>query len=68
MLATDGAIKTARHPGLDDWEAIAGSGQAALSAFLQRCQDWEENDDPDGRQLPRAKRHDDKAIATVRPA
>jgi hypothetical protein len=68
VLATDGAIETARHRGLDDWEAIADSGQAALSAFLQRCQAWEENDDPDGRQLPRAKRHDDKAIATVRPA
>ncbi len=68
VLATDGAIETARHLGLDDWEAIAGSGQAALTAFLQRCQDWEEHDDPDGRQLPRAKRHDDKAIATIRPA
>jgi hypothetical protein len=46
----------------------ADSGQAALAAFLQRCHDWGENDDPDGRQFPRAKRHDDKAIATVRPA
>jgi hypothetical protein len=68
VLATDGAIDTARHLGLGDWDAIAGSGQAVLSAFLQRCHDWEENDDPDGRQLPRAKQHDDKAIATVRPA
>ena len=68
VLATDGAIETARHLSLDDWEAIADSGQTALSAFLQHCHDWEENDDPDGRQLPRAKRHDDKAIATVRPA
>jgi hypothetical protein len=68
VLATDGAIETARYLGLDDWEAIADSDQAALSAFLQRCQDWEENDDPNGRQLPRAKRHDDKAIATVHPA
>jgi hypothetical protein len=25
----------------------------------------EENADPDGRQFPRAKRHDDKAIATI---
>jgi hypothetical protein len=68
MVATDGAIETARHLGLDDWAAIAHYDQAALAAFLQRCHDWEENDDPDGRQLPRAKRHDDKAIAIVRPA
>ena len=65
VLATDGAIETARHLGLDDWDAIARSDQAGLSALLQRCHDWEENTDPDGRQFPRAKRHDDKAIATV---
>lgn len=68
VLATDGAIDTARYLGLDDWEVIANFDQAALSAFLQRCHDWEGSDDPDGRQLPRAKRHDDKAVATVRPA
>jgi hypothetical protein len=68
VLATDGAIDTARHLGLDDWQAIADSDQAALSALLQRCHHWEENDDPNGWQLPRAKRHDDKAIATVRLA
>jgi hypothetical protein len=67
VLATDGAIETARYLGLDDGEAIADSGQAELAALLQRCQDWEENDDPDGRQLPRAKRHDDKAIAAICP-
>lgn len=66
VLATDGAADTARHLGLDDWDAIARSDQAGLSALLHHCHDWEEDADPDGRQLPRAKRHDDKAIAAVR--
>jgi hypothetical protein len=68
VLATDGAIETARHLGIDDWEGIARSDQAGLSTLLQRCHEWEEKADPDGRQLPRAKRHDDKAIATIRLA
>ncbi len=57
--------ETARHLGLDDWDAIARSDQARLSALLQRCHEWEESADPDGRHFPRAKRHDDKAIATI---
>lgn len=66
VLATDGAVDTARHLGLDDWDAIARSGHAGLSALLRRCHDWEEHADPDGRQMPRAKQHDDKAIAAIR--
>jgi hypothetical protein len=66
VLATDGAIDTARHLGLDDWEAITRSDQVGLSTLLQCCHEWEANTDPSGHQLPRAKRHDDKAIATVR--
>ncbi len=65
VLATDGAAETARHLRLDDWNAIARSDQARLSALLQHCHEWEESADPDGRQFPRAKRHDDKAIATI---
>jgi hypothetical protein len=65
VLATDGAAETARHLGLDDWNAIARSDQARLSALLQHCDEWQESADPDGRQFPRAKRHDDKAIATI---
>jgi hypothetical protein len=65
VLATDGAAEIARHLGLDDWDTIARSDQARLSALLQRCHEWEESADPDGRQFPRAKRHDDKAIATI---
>lgn len=65
MLATDGAANTARHLGLDDWPALAHSGPAALARLLRACQDWEQHADPDGRQFPRSKRHDDKAIATL---
>jgi hypothetical protein len=65
VLATDGAVDTARHLSLDDWEAIARCDEARLSGLLQHCREWEENTDPDGRQYPRAKRHDDKAIATI---
>jgi hypothetical protein len=66
VLATDGAADTTRHLSLDDWDAIASYDQARLSALLQRCQEWEQSADPDGRQFPRAKRHDDKAMATIR--
>jgi len=66
ILATDGAIDTARRLGLEDWEAIACSDQATLSGLLRQCHEWEEDADPDGRQYPRAKRHDDKAIAIIR--
>jgi hypothetical protein len=65
VLATDGAVNTARHLGLDDWPALAMSGPAGLTRFLQRCQDWESRADPGGRLFPRAKRHDDKTVASV---
>jgi hypothetical protein len=65
VLATDGTVNTARHLGLDYWPALARSGPAALARLLRACQDWEQQADPDGRQLPRSKRHDDKAIASL---
>jgi len=65
VLATDGAVNTGRHLGLDDWPALARSGPAALSRLLRHCQDWEQHSDPGGRQFPRSKRHDDKAIASL---
>jgi hypothetical protein len=65
ILATDGAAGTIRRLGLDDWDAIARTDQAGLSAILEHCREWEENTDPDGSQFPRAKRHDDKAIAAI---
>lgn len=66
VLATDGAADTIRRLGLDDWDAIARTNQAGLSALLEHCREWEANADPDGSQYPRAKRHDDKAIAVIR--
>ncbi len=65
VLATDGAVSTARHLDLDDWPALAHAGPAALDRLLRACQDWEQHADPDGRQFPRSKRHDDKAVATL---
>jgi hypothetical protein len=65
VLATDGVVNTARHLGLDGWPALARSGPAALARLLRACQDWEQHADPDGRQFPRSKRHDDKAIASL---
>ena len=65
VLATDGAVNTARHLGLDDWPALARSGPADLARLLRACQDWEARADPDGQRFPRSKRHDDKAIASL---
>ena len=55
-LATDGTADTARQLGLDDWDTLARSDQARLSALLQHCHGWEESGDPDGRRFPRAER------------
>nr|WP_019808792.1 hypothetical protein [Saccharomonospora halophila] len=66
VLATDGAYNTIEATGLDDWPSIAASTREDLAELLERCRTWERDRDPDGQQLPRAKRHDDKAIAAVR--
>ncbi|WP_404385012.1 hypothetical protein LL946_04005 [Knoellia locipacati] len=67
VLATDGAYKPMEHLGLDDWTALAVGSPEQLSAVLATCEDWEERQDPTGIGLVRAKRHDDKALATMRP-
>ncbi|MCA1186479.1 hypothetical protein LCD36_08480 [Saccharopolyspora sp. 6T] len=66
VLATDGAFNTMTHTGTDEWTRVAGMDSADLFAELERCQAWEAHVDPDGTDFPRAKRHDDKAIAAVR--
>ncbi|MDO8149161.1 hypothetical protein Q6350_12045 [Isoptericola sp. b515] len=66
VLATDGAYRPMRHLGLDDWAAIAARDGVGLGGLLKDLDRWEKQDDPDGLALPRAKRHDDKAIATLR--
>lgn len=65
VLATDGAYKTMAHLGLDDWPSLAHSTEQQLNATLERCREWEEHQDPQGRKLPRAKRHDDKCLAAI---
>jgi len=66
VLATDGAYETMRHLQLDRWTEIAASSGDDLAALLARCQEWEAMEDPDGRQHPRSKRHDDKSLAVMR--
>jgi len=63
--ATDGAVDVLQHLGLDNWPAIAADPTQA-SRLLHRASVWEAYADPDGHQLPRAKRHDDKTLAVIR--
>lgn len=65
VLATDGAFNTMVHMGLDDWPSVVAMNDSELHAVLERCQQWEAEEDPDGRSFPRSKRHDDKAIAVA---
>lgn len=66
ILATDGAYNPMVHLGLDDWLSVAQKNTQELAEILTRCEAWERDMDPNARDLPRAKRHDDKAIAAVR--
>lgn len=65
VLATDGAYTPMQHLGLDDWPHVAAATSRDLGAVLARCHQWEADDDPNGRALPRAKRHDDKSLAAI---
>lgn len=65
VLATDGAYKPMELHEMDDWERIATLDGSGLRDLLARCHRQEAND-PDGRTMKRAKRHDDKAVAAVR--
>lgn len=67
VLATDGAYRPMAHLGLDNWAAVAKLEQPELHQLLEDLHRWEAEDDPSGIELPRAKRHDDKALVTVRP-
>ncbi len=65
VLATDGAADLIDHHGKPAWDEIAQHDADDLSALLAFLHDWESTTDPDGRHLPRAKRHDDKTIAAL---
>jgi hypothetical protein len=67
VLATDGAYRPMRHLGLDAWTDIAVKDDGELQSLVENLDRWESEIDPHGRALPRAKRRDDKAIATLRP-
>lgn len=65
VLVTDGADKLGAHLGVS-WHDIAGRNPEELAAMLNCLNEWEANFDPWGLQLPRAKVHDDKSLASTR--
>lgn len=65
ILATDGAYTLMEHLGLADWSQLSRATSAHLAAVLGRCHQWEDQADPNGTELPRAKRHDDKSVAAI---
>jgi hypothetical protein len=54
------------HVGLNEWLDVAQANGKTLAELLNRCTAWESDVDPHAKEMPRAKRHDDKAIAVVR--
>lgn len=66
VLATDGAADFIEHHGMPEWPDVAQLSREPLTGLLYQLHAWEETCDPDGQQLPRAKRHDDKTFAVIR--
>ncbi|MFI9535437.1 protein phosphatase 2C domain-containing protein [Nocardia fusca] len=66
VLATDGAVEPLT-PLCVSWEEVARLDDHGLAQLLARTHQWEADTDPEGVQLPRSKRHDDKTIAIVQP-
>lgn len=65
VLATDGITNPLTHLGRADWATVAAQSNRQLAGLLTAAHRWESEDDPTGRIFPRAKRHDDKTIATI---
>lgn len=65
LLATDGAADLLTEWPHHAWSEIAAYDGAQLRDLLDRLHQWERDVDPDGRRLPRAKRHDDKTLVAV---
>jgi len=65
VLLTDGVDEPASHLDITV-EHIAVKDETGLREVLAQIHRWEENTDPNGKHLPRFKRHDDKTIAVVR--
>ncbi|MFC0063003.1 PP2C family serine/threonine-protein phosphatase [Umezawaea endophytica] len=66
VLATDGAQRTIDHLGIQ-WGDVAGMDEPALADLLAMLHRWEAEEDPNGADLPRPKRHDDKVVVTWSP-
>jgi hypothetical protein len=64
VLASDGAADLIDYAG-HHWPAIAHADADQLTRLLAELHDWEATVDPDGRALPRAKRHDDKTLVAI---
>lgn len=65
VLATDGAADLVEHQGRTAWAEISHYTSTELDDLLLELFRWEEEQDAVGRQLPRAKLHDDKTLASV---
>lgn len=64
VLASDGAADLIDHTG-QPWPDIARADTDQLADLLAQLDEWETTTDPDGRALPRAKRHDDKTLVAI---
>ncbi|MEU4245837.1 hypothetical protein AB0F15_00310 [Amycolatopsis sp. NPDC026612] len=65
ITATDGAYEPLEAVDPGEWSRFADWTSVELAELLRRLHRWEHEVDPEGRSLPRAKRHDDKSIAVV---
>jgi hypothetical protein len=65
VLATDGAQRPYDYR-QGDWSALRADVHP-LRRCLDQLHEWEAHCDPDGRLLPRSKRHDDKTLVVWRP-
>lgn len=65
ILATDGAYKPMKHLGLADWPNLHTYSSKELARLIEKCERWEKEEDPQGVEFPRAKRHDDKTLAVA---
>jgi hypothetical protein len=63
VIATDGASDIIDHRRRPDWRVVSQFNSENLFELLRELECWETNVDPDGCDLPRAKRHDDKTLA-----
>lgn len=64
ILSSDGADRLIEYLGID-WHQVARLDSDGLHCLLTDLHRWEAHTGPNGRQLPRSKRHDDKTLAVV---